>query len=31
MVTVFSIIIVSIFVGIIYRKRRNAEKKKILS
>ncbi len=27
MVTVFSIIIVSIFVGIIYRKRRNAEKK----
>jgi BASS family bile acid:Na+ symporter len=31
MVTVFSIIIVSIIVGIIYKKRRNAEKKKLLS
>jgi len=31
MVTVFSIIIVSILVGIIYRKRRKAEKKKLLS
>ena len=30
MVTVFSIIIVSILVGIMYRKRRNAEKKKLL-